>query len=37
VKLVKRYGVDRGAILRVLARMADEGIVIKNKGVVGPS
>jgi DNA-binding GntR family transcriptional regulator len=32
VTLVKRYGVDRSALLRVLARMADEGIVIKNKG-----
>ena len=32
VALVERYGVDRSALLRVLARMADEGIVVKNKG-----
>jgi DNA-binding GntR family transcriptional regulator len=32
VTLMKRYDVDRGALLRVLARMAEEGIVRKNKG-----
>lgn len=32
VALVERYGGDRSALLRVLARMADEGIVHKNKG-----
>jgi hypothetical protein len=31
VTLIKRYGVDRTALLRALARMVDEGIVIKNK------
>lgn len=32
VALGDRYSVDRSALLRVLARMADEGIVVKNKG-----
>jgi DNA-binding GntR family transcriptional regulator len=32
VTLMRRYGVDRGALLHVLARMAEEGIVSKNKG-----
>jgi DNA-binding GntR family transcriptional regulator len=32
VALVERYRADRGALLRVLGRMADEGIVAKNKG-----
>ncbi len=32
VALIERYGADRGALLRILESMADEGIVTKNKG-----
>lgn len=32
IALVARYGADRGALLRVLQTMANEGIVTKNKG-----
>jgi DNA-binding GntR family transcriptional regulator len=32
VALIERYGADRGALLRALETMADEGIVTKNKG-----
>lgn len=32
VALIERYRVDRSVLLRVLARMSDEGIVAKNKG-----
>ena len=32
VALIERYGADRGALLRILETMADEGIVTKNKG-----
>ena len=29
---MERYGAERGALLRALGKMADEGIVTKNKG-----
>jgi DNA-binding GntR family transcriptional regulator len=32
VWLMERFRVDRGVLLRVLARMADEGIVARNRG-----
>lgn len=32
VALIERYSADRGALLRALETMADEGIVTKNKG-----
>jgi DNA-binding GntR family transcriptional regulator len=32
VALIDRYNADRGALLRALETMADEGIVTKNKG-----
>lgn len=32
VALIERYRIDRSVLLRALARMADEGIVAKNKG-----
>lgn len=32
VALIERYRVDRVVLLRLLARMADEGIIVKNKG-----
>jgi DNA-binding GntR family transcriptional regulator len=32
VALIERYRVDRGLLLRVLSRMSDEAIVVKNKG-----
>jgi DNA-binding GntR family transcriptional regulator len=32
VALMERYSADRGALLRALETMADEGIVTKNKG-----
>lgn len=30
--LAARFRVDRGVLLRVLARMADEGIIVRNRG-----
>lgn len=32
VALIERYGVDRSVLLRVLSRMADEGLLIRNQG-----
>ncbi|WGF88476.1 GntR family transcriptional regulator [Marinivivus vitaminiproducens] len=32
VALIDRYDVDRSVLLRVLSRMANEGLLIKNKG-----